>query len=354
MIRLNSPARTFPSRRGSVVSYVCIAAIVMIGFVSLGVDLGRVQLAKTELQQAADSAARYGIAGLRTSVLTAQSRAIDAANDNTCDGTPVVITNADIDFGLWDSSTQTFTALTGAERQSATAVRITARRTATRGNPITTPIASVIGRSTVDVEAVAIALVGNDKRFNIPSVSCPWLAGMPNGATISGAGSGVRAPDHSPLKVTGIPITAGQRLNFRNTTGQTGDTTTGRTYGLDGDLNRTTIRQTAANGINSTTAPLNCLVGIFLDDRAPNTFSMPEELNFSSSSARDFNSISPKLKQVFFIGDGVNSSNRLQDFVVPSGATRLYLGVMDENAFWWDNVGAIDTTMFDGKITLVK
>ncbi|MEO7319752.1 MAG: hypothetical protein ABIZ56_12250, partial [Chthoniobacteraceae bacterium] len=287
----------------------------------------------------------------RTNITTAQDRAIDSANDNTCDGQPIVLTTSDIEFGLWDTPTETFTLLSGPERQSATAMRITAMRVESRNNAITTPLAGVIGRPTTDVKAVAIALVGKDKDFNIPGTSCPWLAGMPSGTTISGQGSGVRSPDHSPVLVSGVPLTPGQRINFRNTTGQTGDTTTGRTYGLDGDLTRTNIRQVPANGINSTTAPLNCLVGIFLDDRAPNTYAMPSELNFSTAAARDFDSISPQLKQVFFIGDGVNSNNRLQDFIMPPGATSLYLGVMDENAFWWDNVGSIGTTLYDGKVT---
>jgi hypothetical protein len=151
-----------------------------------------------------------------------------------------------------------------------------------------------------------------------------------------------------------ISLANGQILNFRNTNGQTGDTATGNTYGLDGDTTRTRIKQTAANGIASTTAPLNGLMGIFLDDRQPDAYAAAAELDYNSTSSRNFKTSSPKLKQVFFIGDGLDSQNRLQDFIVPDGATRLYLGVMDENAYWWDNVGSITTTIFTGKTSLVK
>jgi hypothetical protein len=77
-------------------------------------------------------------------------------------------------------------------------------------------------------------------------------------------------------------------------------------------------------------------------------------LDFSTSNSRNFTQLSPKLKQVFFIGDGVNDNGQLQDFVVPAGATRFYLGIMDEKGWWWDNTGTLSTTMMDAKVTLVK
>lgn len=341
-------------RRGTAMVYAMIMMTALFGFCSLATDYGRVRLAKTQLQGAADAAALYGIRGLKTDIATAQSQAIAAAADNKCNNATVVLTNNDIEFGLWNSTTRTFTVLTGNARQSATAIRITARAQAARGSAIGTPFAAVIGRSQCDVTAQAVAIIGKDVDIDIPATSCPWLAGMPNGTKISGAGNGVSAPTHSPVQVQGITVAAGQKLKFRNTTGTTGDTSSGNTYGLDGDPTRTTIKQASVNGINSTTAPLNALVGIFLNDNAPNTTAAAATLDFSSTSSRNFTTLSPGLKQVFFIGDGVNSDNYLQDFTVPNGATRLFLGVMDENAFWWDNVGTIQTTMFAGNCYLVK
>jgi hypothetical protein len=52
------------------------------------------------------------------------------------------------------------------------------------------------------------------------------------------------------------------------------------------------------------------------------------------------------LKQPFFIGDGLTGTGTgaVQDFIVPSGATRLFLGTMD--AFgWFDNSGQFTVTV---------
>jgi Flp pilus assembly protein TadG len=43
--------------------YVCVIVTVLMAIVSLGVDLARVQLAKTELQAATDASARFAAAG---------------------------------------------------------------------------------------------------------------------------------------------------------------------------------------------------------------------------------------------------------------------------------------------------
>ncbi len=52
----------------------------------------------------------------------------------------------------------------------------------------------------------------------------------------------------------------------------------------------------------------------------------------------DYTSISPELKQVFFIGDGKRNDGTLQQIVVPAGATRFYLG-MHDNINWANNSG---------------
>ncbi len=69
---------------------------------------------------------------------------------------------------------------------------------------------------------------------------------------------------------------------------------------------------------------------------------------------RNFDRLEPALKQVFFIGDGMNNQKALQEFIVPPGATRFYLGLMDEKGWWWDNTGEIQTTALDANIRLVQ
>lgn len=145
---------------GVTLVYSVVALSLLFIFVSLGIDLGRVQLAKTELQRAADAAARYAVSGMAQSVSTAQDYATTAAAQNLADGSNVSLNVAsDIEFGTWDESSKTFTVLTGSARANANSIRVTARRTAANGNAVPLLFAQVLGRSSCDVTAVAIARI---------------------------------------------------------------------------------------------------------------------------------------------------------------------------------------------------
>jgi hypothetical protein len=70
------------------------------------------------------------------------------------------------------------------------------------------------------------------------------------------------------------------------------------------------------------------LTGVFLDDSEP-VDPAPGSLDFTGSI--DFASVGPDLGQTFFVGDGLTGTGAgsLQEFLVPDGATRLFLGVYD-------------------------
>ena len=65
------------------------------------------------------------------------------------------------------------------------------------------------------------------------------------------------------------------------------------------------------------------LTGVFLDDSEPSG-AAPEMLVFRPQLPY-FASLRPGLRQVFFIGDGQNDGKN-REFVIPAGATRLFLG----------------------------
>lgn len=52
----------------------------------------------------------------------------------------------------------------------------------------------------------------------------------------------------------------------------------------------------------------------------------PAQLSFPDG---EFTSVSPAVGQMFYVGDGRNSASVVQSFVVPAGATRLFLGTTD-------------------------
>jgi hypothetical protein len=99
------------------------------------------------------------------------------------------------------------------------------------------------------------------------------------------------------------------------------------------------------------------LVGVFVGGKEP-ADPPPERLDFSNAHlGMDFGSLSPKLDQTFFIGDGENAIGAKQQFLIPSGARRLYLGFADAFAFrgnpgtYQDNVGSVTARFSVGPFT---
>jgi hypothetical protein len=103
-----------------------------------------------------------------------------------------------------------------------------------------------------------------------------------------------------------------------------------------GDLSQIIRHLTGAeNGLSDMIAPVNSLVGVFLGPDQPDQSPPPDALDFSTAGSRDYASLAPALKQVFYIGDGLTSTGDRHQVTVPAGATRLYLGTMD--GFEWKN-----------------
>jgi Flp pilus assembly protein TadG len=144
-----------------VLVYSVIALIALLMVASLAIDYGRVQLAKTQLQNTADAAARAGAAALSTNATAAEDAAIAVAAQNLCDGTPVALNRTlDIEIGWYDETTDAFTALSGTARDSGNAVRVTARRIAARNSAIPLSMSQVLGRTQCDVTSKSIAIAG--------------------------------------------------------------------------------------------------------------------------------------------------------------------------------------------------
>src|SRR5829696_4225312 len=107
-------------RAGMMLVWGIIAFTALMAFVSLAVDLGRVQLTRTELQQAADAAARHAAAGFAGGVSAAQDNALAAAAENRAAGAAVVLVrDEDVEFGGWDPATRAFTPYSGSARAGA-------------------------------------------------------------------------------------------------------------------------------------------------------------------------------------------------------------------------------------------
>lgn len=95
------------------------------------------------------------------------------------------------------------------------------------------------------------------------------------------------------------------------------------------------------------------LAGVFVSNLVP-TDPPPTSLAFTNNGApglidTGFTSLSPLLNQTFFIGDGLtgNGSGTVQQFLVPDGATQLFLGYTDAPNYngapgeYGDNTGSV-------------
>lgn len=352
---------------------------------SLAVDYGRYTVARGELQGAADAAARYAASALINDLdgtNAAPYNAVISALQNKVDGVPVTCDpDLDVEVGKWNASARSFSVTT----TNINAVRVTLRRTRARNNAIQFGFASILGKPSADITASATAVIGYgggleaSYDFVIPSTSNPWLAGMPAGVwantgnphnnpdpsgknqtTLKGnvgrQNEGSAASLASPTFANGVPITGGQTLSFDGMIGTaTNDNDFNSRFTADGDLTWMEKNFKGAEfGKSDLVAPINSVVAVFLSDNVPTTEgAAPATLNFSTAASRDFLILAPKLRQPFYIGDGRRSGGEVQRFVVPPGATRLFIGMMDGYE-WNNNVGQFKTSVHvSGSVTLV-
>jgi len=176
----------------------------------------------------------------------------------------------------------------------------------------------------------AIFLAGRDD-ITVPSPSDPWTGPAGGFLVRHGSATPEEAMETFP---SSIPVATGDTvkvadpavggINFFNGFGPP-------FFGPEG--NSPTSSLTSLGDLSGYLGTQGALAGVFLDDNNPNGSSPPATLDFSTSASRDFLSLSPGIGQVFFIGDGQTSGGTLQEFVAPTGATRLFFGIPDGFGF---------------------
>ena len=146
-------------------------------------------------------------------------------------------------------------------------------------------------------------------------------------------GSGHAAAPGSGVVPRAIDLPAGsdRTLTFGSVTGTVSCCNGDVANGPDGRVfGGTDINSSGGiSGIRHT-AKRFFLTGVFLDDTEP-TNPAPPRLDFSGLGGDSFAELSPVLNQTFYIGDGLTGtgSGDPQQFHVPDGATRLFLGYVD-------------------------
>lgn len=347
------------NRRGAILIYAIVSMTAMFGFISLAVDYGRAQLTRTELQRSADATARGCMALYKVyGSATAQGGGPILAAVNPVDSGARINPTVNITWGRWNDASDTFVAGGG----SPVAVRVIISRTAARGNALPLTFGAIVGVRSVDVSATAIAVFypPTSTTITVPATSDPWLSGMPNGAKAS---YNDRAPAQSPQA---IAVTAGQVITFESISGSVNHCGTGGSFdSATGSTSEGNYMHNAdapggpgpaaENGIADVLMPINSLLGVFLTDARPDLTAAPSRRDYSTTSSREKPVFDDILnKQPFYIGNGVTPSGTVQQFKVPPGATRVFLGPMDGYE-WSNNRGSFQVTIKSpGRIALVQ
>jgi Flp pilus assembly protein TadG len=124
--------------------------VVLLGMAAFSIDIGYIALTKTELQNAADSAAMAAASIMNSPKSEIREMAKDFANSHRAGGQRLNLTDSDIEFGYWNIETQQFTP----DEDVGNALRITARR-----NAAPHFFGKIFGRYSFDTNATAIAMV---------------------------------------------------------------------------------------------------------------------------------------------------------------------------------------------------
>ena len=144
--------RYIPSdgRRGAAIVWVAIVLIVVFAFTAFTVDVGYLAITKGELQNAADASAIGSVAKLGDGEADVRLEAKRIAAANNAGEQSVTLSDADIQLGKYDLSSQTFTT----PSLEPNAVRVTAWR---RDTPMI--FGTVLGHKSQDQKATALAML---------------------------------------------------------------------------------------------------------------------------------------------------------------------------------------------------
>jgi len=161
MKSLRKLGRAFKKNENGTAAIIVVPALIsLVGVTAISVDSMHAFTAKEHLLTTAQAAASAA-----ASAMPDQNRAVEAAlayAEANLKGAPegTVVTPQDIQFGLWDQQSKTFTPRGYGE--TANAVRVTASRTAAKGNAVPTIFGRVIGVDTLGDMAMSSTVVRYD------------------------------------------------------------------------------------------------------------------------------------------------------------------------------------------------
>ena len=158
-----------PNRRGAIVVLAAVMLVFLLGFVAFTVDVGYIQLTKTQLQAAADAsalAAAQELSGTDTPEVVrtnarASAQAIAGLHRNGNLSSVTLNTSTDVIFGKtsWNASTNTYTYLWGDNQTPYNVIKVLAKRTVNGSNDNRLPLlfGPALGTSSANITAESVA-----------------------------------------------------------------------------------------------------------------------------------------------------------------------------------------------------
>ena len=145
-----------PRRKGAVVVFIAAILVALSGVAAFAVAVGYLAATRAARGAAADAGALAAAGSLSQSQSTYMAEAAARAYGqvNVPQGYGTVITSSDVTFGVWDPASQSFSA-GGMEPN---AVRVVARRTTARGNPVPYFLGRALGMQNQEMQVAAVAV----------------------------------------------------------------------------------------------------------------------------------------------------------------------------------------------------
>ncbi len=142
--------------RGSILIISAVSMIAFLSFFALVADLGHIFVAKSELQNTADSAAMAAIIEVMNGSEAATQVAVDFGQAHKVAGTPILVNPNDVVFGNYDFDLSQFQS----NELPANAVEVTARKAdGALSGPLPLFFANLLGQNFTDVKAVSRAVL---------------------------------------------------------------------------------------------------------------------------------------------------------------------------------------------------
>ncbi len=191
---------------------------------------------------------------------------------------------------------------------------------------------------------------------------------MPTGSTTAGYGD--NTSNAAPYQVpSSIPVVPGTYITVTNTsgtssivpgtvtaTGPAGNSSIILHHGAELQLQPRPVGYAyPENGIGDATMPADALMGVFLTANAPNQATAPAAVDWTDAAHANQATYTDLQNQApFMIGTGQTTGGTTQQFLVPPGATRLFLGVWDGIQYSNNSGTLTGTVSVKQKVMLVQ